>query len=190
MLHYVEKPETFHLGSHSCGVYLFDRAIFAEIKTVADLKTERQGDATVNGLLTNGNDRLSLEQDLLRHLVEKRNSLYVHYVDKREEFFWRQIKKAESAIPANASYLEQMAKDEPDRLVKKTENGPDIIGAVRIHPTAQIDHTAKVHSSWKQRFILMLVLQIGPNVSIGPRWWSERVPVLKRPLYWTVYKLM
>lgn len=49
-----------------------------------------------------------------------------------------------SAVGANATYLEQQAKENPDRLAKKNPNGPEILGAVYIHPSAQIDPTAKV----------------------------------------------
>ena len=31
-MHYVEKPETFVSTTINCGIYLFDRAIFKQIK--------------------------------------------------------------------------------------------------------------------------------------------------------------
>ena len=49
-----------------------------------------------------------------------------------------------SAVPANAAYLEKYAEEEPERLAKKKENGPEIVGAVYIHPSATVDPTAKV----------------------------------------------
>jgi hypothetical protein len=51
-----------------------------------------------------------------------------------------------SAVPANAAYLEKYAEEEPERLAKKKENGPEIVGAVYIHPSATVDPTAKVCS--------------------------------------------
>lgn len=49
-----------------------------------------------------------------------------------------------SSIPANAAYLEQMAKDCPEKLAQQKPDGPEIIGAVYIHPSAHVDPTAKV----------------------------------------------
>ena len=50
-------------------------------------------------------------------------------------------------MPANAAYLEQYAEEAPDRLAKKQQNGPEIVGAVYIHPSATVDPTAKVRYS-------------------------------------------
>ncbi|CAO3626907.1 unnamed protein product [Cunninghamella blakesleeana] len=147
VLHYVEKPETFISDLISCGVYLFDVAVFDEMKKAIDRKKDVQHEDN-DYLFSPADDRLRLEQDLLRPLSENRK-LYV-YVTKQP---WRQIKTAGSAVGANALYLEQQAKENPDRLAKKNPNGPEILGAVYIHPSAQIDPSAK----------------IGPNVSIGPR---------------------
>ncbi|KAG1057499.1 hypothetical protein G6F46_003666 [Rhizopus delemar] len=145
VLHYVEKPETFISDLISCGVFLFDVAVFAEMKKALDRKeNEEQSDF----LMSSSNDELRLEQDVLRSLTENSN-LYVHVTKQ----FWRQIKTAGSAIAANALYLEAAARENSDRLAKNTPGGPEIIGAVYIHPSAQVDPTAK----------------IGPNVSIGPR---------------------
>lgn len=52
--------------------------------------------------------------------------------------------KNSSAIAANALYLEAAARENSDRLAKNTPGGPEIIGAVYIHPSAQVDPTAKV----------------------------------------------
>ncbi|SAL95921.1 hypothetical protein [Absidia glauca] len=147
VLHYVEKPETFISDLISCGVYLFDTAVFDEMKKAIDRKKDVHHEES-DYLWTASDDRLRLEQDLLRPLSESRK-LYVYVTEKP----WRQIKTAGSAIAANATYLEQQAKENPDRLTKKSPNGPEIIGAVYIHPSAQVDPSAK----------------IGPNVSIGPR---------------------
>ncbi|KAI9308191.1 nucleotide-diphospho-sugar transferase [Cunninghamella echinulata] len=147
VLHYVEKPETFISDLISCGVYLFDVAVFEEMKKAIDRKKDANHEDN-DYLSSPADDRLRLEQDLLRPLSENRK-LYVYVTEKP----WRQIKTAGSAVGANATYLEQQAKENPDRLAKKNPNGPEILGAVYIHPSAQIDPTAK----------------IGPNVSIGPR---------------------
>ncbi|KAG0165009.1 Proteasome subunit alpha type-2 [Apophysomyces sp. BC1034] len=146
VLHYVEKPETFISDLISCGVYLFDTAVFGEMKKAIDRKKDSHEEADYTW--TASNDLLRLEQDLLRPLSETRK-LYVYVTDD----FWRQIKTAGSAIPANAAYLEQQARERPDRLTSQKPGGPEIVGAVYIHPSAHIDPTAK----------------IGPNVSIGPR---------------------
>ncbi|ORZ00931.1 nucleotide-diphospho-sugar transferase [Syncephalastrum racemosum] len=146
VLHYVEKPETFISDLISCGVYLFDIAVFDEIKKAIDRKKDLTEENDY--LWTPSDDRLRLEQDLLRPLSEA-HKLYVYVTEK----FWRQIKTAGSAIPANAAYLEQQAEEHPEKLAQRQSSGPEIIGAVYIHPSAHVDPTAK----------------IGPNVSIGPR---------------------
>ncbi|SAM09130.1 hypothetical protein [Absidia glauca] len=147
VMHYVEKPETFISDLISCGVYLFDTAVFVEMKKAIDRKKDAHHEES-DYLWTASDDLLRLEQDLLRPLSENRK-LNVYVTDTP----WRQIKTAGSAIGANATYLEQQAKENPDRLVKKVPGGPEILGAVYIHPSAQVDPSAK----------------IGPNVSIGPR---------------------
>jgi len=64
--------------------------------------------------------------------------------------FWRQIKTAGSAVPANALYLQKAMQSGSRELAKPSAN---ILPPVFIHPTAHVDPTAK----------------LGPNVSIGPR---------------------
>ncbi|KAI9356693.1 nucleotide-diphospho-sugar transferase [Pilaira anomala] len=145
VLHYVEKPETFISDLISCGVYLFDVAVFTEIKKAIENKKEQ--DALAEST-TFSDDKLSLERDLLRPLSESKK-LYVYITDG----FWKQIKTAGSAISANAAYLQLQQNENSNRLTTSNQDGPEIIGAVYIHPSAQVDPTAK----------------IGPNVSIGPR---------------------
>jgi mannose-1-phosphate guanylyltransferase len=137
VMHYVEKPESFISDLISCGVYLFDSAVFSEIKAALDNKKNAHEENDY--LWSAPDDRLRLEQDLLRPLSEGKK-LYVFETQN----FWRQIKTAGSAVPANAAYLEKYAEGAPDRLTRKTEGGPDIVGAVYIHPSAQVDPTAKV----------------------------------------------
>ncbi|KAI8992147.1 nucleotide-diphospho-sugar transferase [Mycotypha africana] len=170
VLHYVEKPDTFVSDLISCGVYLFDAAVFTEIKKAMDAKkdSDEENDhyflfgnsahpsITTPGLPSNGNDgRLSLERDLLRPLSESRK-LYAYVT----EGFWKQIKTAGSAVAASAAYLELQYHAESNRLARTEDNGPEIIGAVYIHPTAQVDSTAK-HAS------CILHSVIGWNSKIG-----------------------
>ncbi|KAI8094150.1 nucleotide-diphospho-sugar transferase [Thamnidium elegans] len=134
VLHYVEKPDTFISDLISCGVFLFDTAVFAEMKKALDKKeSQNQTD-----FMSSSNDELRLEQDILRPLTEN-NNLHVHITKQ----FWRQIKTAGSSISANALYLEAEALEGSDRLAKNTPGGPEIIGAVYIHPSAHVDPTAK-----------------------------------------------
>lgn len=85
VLHYVEKPDTFISDLISCGVFLFDIAVFAEMKKALEKKdNQEQGE-----FVTSSRDELRLEQDILRPLTEN-NNLYVHVTKQ----FWRQIKTA------------------------------------------------------------------------------------------------
>ncbi|KAF9438591.1 Proteasome subunit alpha type-2 [Entomortierella beljakovae] len=147
VLHYVEKPESFISNLISCGVYLFDCAIFDEIrKSLENKKGNVETDIYGREIFQDGN-KLRLEQDLLRPLAQARK-LFVY----ETKDFWRQIKTAGSAVPVNGLYLEKMLHTTPEKLAKNIPGGPEIVGAVYIHPTAQIHPKAK----------------LGPNVSIGP----------------------
>ncbi|KAI8993729.1 nucleotide-diphospho-sugar transferase [Pilobolus umbonatus] len=146
VLHYVEKPDNFISDLISCGVYLFDIAVFTEIKKAIDRKKDE--DAMIDSFSSFVDGKLSLERDLLRPLSGARE-MYVYVTDG----FWKQIKTAGSAISANAAYLEMQFHQNSDRLAYTKQEGPEIVGAVFIHPSAQVDPTSK----------------IGPNVSIGPR---------------------
>lgn len=44
----------------------------------------------------------------------------------------------------NGLYLEQLLQTNPEKLAKNTPGGPEIVGAVYVHPTAQVDPQAKV----------------------------------------------
>lgn len=85
VLHYVEKPDTFISDLISCGVFLFDIAVFAEMKKALDRKENQEQ----TDFVSSSNDELRLEQDILRPLTEN-NNLYVHITKQ----FWRQIKTA------------------------------------------------------------------------------------------------
>ncbi|CAG8696084.1 10064_t:CDS:2 [Cetraspora pellucida] len=144
VLHYVEKPESFISNLISCGIYLFDCAIFTEMKKAMQNKANRVD----RDQFQMQDDKLRLEQDILRPLTES-SKLFVYETTDT----WVQVKTPSSAVPANALYLEQYQKTNPDRLLKNMPDGPTVVGLVYKHPTATIDPTAK----------------IGPNVTIGPR---------------------
>jgi NDP-sugar pyrophosphorylase family protein len=86
-----------------------------------------------------------LEQDILSDLADSKQFFVYETKD-----FWRQIKTAGSAVPANALYLQKAWQNGSKELSKPSAN---ILPPVFIHPSAHVDPTAK----------------IGPNVSIGPR---------------------
>ncbi|KAK4636097.1 putative mannose-1-phosphate guanyltransferase [Fulvia fulva] len=162
VLHYVEKPESHISNLINCGVYLFaTEAIFPSIKSAIKRRTDRprlvsypSSDALDSQYLPAANDDddgggknevIRLEQDILSDLADSRQFYVLETKD-----FWRQIKTAGSAVPANALYLMKAFQTQSEELAKPSAN---ILPPVFIHPTAQVDPTAK----------------IGPNVSIGPR---------------------
>jgi mannose-1-phosphate guanylyltransferase len=73
------------------------------------------------------------------------------YVYKMNSGFWTQVKNAGHAIYANRLYLSLFKERHPEYLATNTPGGPEIYGAVRIHPSAQIDSSAV----------------LGPNVYVG-----------------------
>ncbi|EPS41139.1 hypothetical protein H072_4966 [Dactylellina haptotyla CBS 200.50] len=147
VLHYVEKPESHISNLINCGVYLFDTSVISRINRARVIKTERkQTDPLYDPSDDTGSaDVLRLEQDILGALADDK-SFYVY--ETRD--FWRQIKTAGSAVPANALYLQKAHQSASEDLAAASLN---IIPPVYIHPTAKVDPTAK----------------LGPNVSIGPR---------------------
>ena len=88
---------------------------------------------------------ISFEQDILPDLADTRQFFVLETRD-----FWRQIKTAGSAVPANALYLTKAFQAQSAELTKPSAT---MLPPVYIHPTARVDPTAK----------------LGPNVSIGPR---------------------
>lgn len=161
VLHYVEKPESHISNLINCGVYLFStNCIFPAVRTAIKRRTERPRLVTypsaenLSSLTLDDqedadeeskNEAVRLEQDILSDLADE-NQFYV--LETRD--FWRQIKTAGSAVPANALYLTKAFQNESDEL---TPPSATILPPVYIHPTAQVDPTAK----------------LGPNVSVGPR---------------------
>ncbi|KAF2116212.1 nucleotide-diphospho-sugar transferase [Lophiotrema nucula] len=160
VLHYVEKPESQISNLINCGVYLFSTdTIFPAIRSAIKRRTERprllsypssenlessffQGDEDDED---KENAVIRLEQDVLSDVADSRQFFVLETKD-----FWRQIKTAGSAVPANALYLTKAFQSGSDELAAPSAN---IIPPVYIHPSAQVDPTAK----------------LGPNVSIGPR---------------------
>ena len=158
VLHYVEKPESHISNLINCGVYLFaTECIFPSIRSAIDRRTERPRlvsypssenlESFVAEREEDGekNEVLRLEQDILSDLADS-NRFFVH----ETKDFWRQIKTAGSAVPANALYLQKAFQSQSEELAKPSAN---ILPPVFIHPTAEVDPTAK----------------LGPHVSIGPR---------------------
>lgn len=160
VLHYVEKPESHISNLINCGVYLFaTECIFPSIRSAIKRRTDRPRivsypsaenlDTFVRDREDDGekNEVLRLEQDILSDLADS-NRFYVH----ETKDFWRQIKTAGSAIPANALYLQKEFQT-PGGSTELAPASATIIPPVYIHPTAEVDPTAK----------------LGPHVSIGPR---------------------
>ncbi|KAK8113003.1 hypothetical protein PG984_013529 [Apiospora sp. TS-2023a] len=157
VLHYVEKPEGHISNLINCGVYLFSvDAIFPSIKTAIKRRTDRprlvsypSSENLESSFMADDDDEkkevLRLEQDILSDLADSKQFFVYETKD-----FWRQIKTAGSAVPANALYLQKAWQSGSEELAKPS---PNLIAPVFIHPTATVDPTAK----------------LGPNVSIGPR---------------------
>lgn len=160
VLHYVEKPESHISNLINCGVYLFaTECIFPAIRSAIKRRTTRprilsypSSDNLDTSFIATGDDEdgeksevLRLEQDILSDLADS-NRFFVH----ETKDFWRQIKTAGSAVPANALYLQKAFQAQSEEL---TPPSATIVPPVYIHPTAEVDPTAK----------------LGPNVSIGPR---------------------
>lgn len=161
VLHYVEKPESHISNLINCGVYLFaTECIFPSIRSAIKRRTERprilsypSSENLESSFIAEQqqdddgekNEVLRLEQDILSDLADS-NRFYV--LETKD--FWRQIKTAGSAVPANALYLMKAFQSQSEELAAPSAN---ILPPVYIHPSAQVDPTAK----------------LGPNVSIGPR---------------------
>lgn len=163
VLHYVEKPESKISNLINCGVYLFStEAIFPSIRSAIKRRLDRpsrlvsypSSDNLENSYIAQEDDDdegnkknevIRLEQDILSDMADSKQFFVYETKD-----FWRQIKTAGSAVPANALYLQQAAQAGSDELAEPSAN---IVPPVFIHPTADVHPTAK----------------LGPNVSIGPR---------------------
>ena len=142
VLHYVEKPESQISSMINCGVYLFDESVFGVIKEAMQAKEDEN--KSIVDPLHEADDRLRLEQDILTPLSETKRMFVFE-----TKGFWRQIKTAGSAVPANALYLTKAEQSNPG--ANKPSQACELTLPVYIHPTAQIDPSCK----------------LGPNVSIG-----------------------
>lgn len=159
VLHYVEKPESHISNLINCGVYLFSTdAIFPAIRSAIKRRLERprlvsypSSENLESSFFAERDEDgeksevVRLEQDILSDLADSRQFYVLETKD-----FWRQIKTAGSAVPANALYLQKAFQSGSEELARASAN---IIPPVFIHPTAQVDPTAK----------------LGPHVSVGPR---------------------
>jgi mannose-1-phosphate guanylyltransferase len=160
VLHYVEKPEGHISNLINCGVYLFaTECIFPAIRSAIKRRTERPrlvsypSSENLESSFYEGQDDdddkqnavIRLEQDVLSDIADSRQFFVLETKD-----FWRQIKTAGSAVPANALYLMKAFQAQSEELAAPSAN---ILPPVFIHPSANVDPTAK----------------LGPNVSIGPR---------------------
>ncbi|KAK3693235.1 nucleotide-diphospho-sugar transferase [Podospora appendiculata] len=162
VLHYVEKPESHISNLINCGVYLFStEAIFPSIRTAIKRRADRPSRLVSYPSSENlessfmiddddddenrKNEVIRLEQDILGDMADSKQFFVYETKD-----FWRQIKTAGSAIPANALYLQKAWQSGSTELATPSAN---IIPPVYIHPSATVHPTAK----------------LGPNVSIGPR---------------------
>jgi len=159
VLHYVEKPESHISNLINCGVYLFaTECIFPSIRSAIKRRSDRprmisypSSENLESSFFAERdedgekNEVLRLEQDILSDLADSKQ-FFVH----ETKDFWRQIKTAGSAVPANALYLQKALQSGAEELAAPSAN---ILPPVFIHPTATVDPTAK----------------LGPHVSIGPR---------------------
>ncbi|OMH81588.1 Mannose-1-phosphate guanyltransferase alpha-B [Zancudomyces culisetae] len=147
-LHYVDKPETYISDLASTGVYIFTNEIFDHIDKILAARAdelEKLPKKAFHDDFDRTQDSLMLESDVLPNLASnKKLGLYI------TQDFWRQIKTAASAVPANGLYLNSAKQEIPGYCAEGKEGGPEIVGAVYIHPSAVVDPSAK----------------IGPNVSI------------------------
>ena len=142
VLHYVEKPESQISNMINCGVYIFDESVFGIVRQAMQAKEDDS--KLVLDPDYDQDDKLRLEQDVLTPLSQTKR-MFVY----ETKGFWRQIKTAGSAVPANALYLTRAEQNEPGS--QRPQQTCDAIAPVYVHPSAQIDPTAR----------------LGPNVSIG-----------------------
>ena len=159
VLHYVEKPESHISNLINCGVYLFStECIFPSIRSAIKRRSDRprilsypSSDNLESSFIAEHDEDgersevIRLEQDILSDLADSKQFFVYETKD-----FWRQIKTASSAVPANALYLQKALQSGSEELATPSAS---IVPPVFIHPTATVDPSAK----------------LGPNVSVGPR---------------------
>ena len=114
VLHYVEKPSTFVSDIVSCGIYVFDIAVF---------------DFISSNLTADFNDFLRLENDVLSPLAE-RGELYMYEMND----FWLPISSpsynfsnSSSLIPASKLYLkESVSISDSAKVDLSAQIGPNV----------------------------------------------------------------
>jgi len=148
VFHYAEKPETFVSTLANCGVYIFSPPIFDELgsfsvrRTPSTDKLEQQLYHPQHDV--DDGQVILLEQHVFPQLAGDKR-IFVYTTDD----WWCQLKTAGMAVKCQAYIFNQCRMNgDPE---KQLATGPNIIGNVTIHPSAQVDSTAK----------------LGPNVSIG-----------------------
>jgi mannose-1-phosphate guanylyltransferase len=150
VIHYVEKPEGALSTLVNAGVYLFDQSLF---DAIAEAKAEREEHARGAIVSDEGDeDTLRLEQDVLTKYAEGG-----HFYVYETKDFWRQIKEAGSAIPANSLYLQKLFQTDP-KAPGLAQPSANIVPPVFVDPSASVDPTAKLGPD----------VSIGANVRIGP----------------------
>ncbi|KNE66323.1 hypothetical protein AMAG_10546 [Allomyces macrogynus ATCC 38327] len=161
VLHYVEKPEFYISDLINGGVYLFDTAIFnvlAEIRAekaaaaaalaAVEWASSRDSLSSYDAAPAAGATQLRLEHDVFKQLAGTKK-LFAY----ESHEIWTQLKSATSAVLANTLVLQHNKRRRSASICVESLKGPQVVGAVSIHRSAQIHPTAK----------------IGPNVSVGPR---------------------
>uniref|UniRef100_A0A8H7TN19 Mannose-1-phosphate guanyltransferase n=1 Tax=Bionectria ochroleuca TaxID=29856 RepID=A0A8H7TN19_BIOOC len=139
VLHYVEKPESRISNLINCGVYLFStEAIFPSIRSAMKRRLDRPArllsypssdnletsylhaqaadddDDDEEGRKT---EVIRLEQDILGDMADSKQFFVYETKD-----FWRQIKTAGSAVPANALYLQRALQSGSEELAQPSAN--------------------------------------------------------------------
>lgn len=143
VVHYVEKPELQVLQIINGGIYYFLRNFLTHHLAAAKERHDRHVDELAYLLEGSTKQLLSLERDILKLLPDTPDLRF--YVLKYTGF-WRQVKNASSALPANRLYLADSGLNGPALEL------PNVEGPVYLDETAEVDPSAK----------------IGPNVAIGP----------------------
>lgn len=162
VLHYAEKPGTVVSTTVNCGLYVFTCPdVFDEI---ADLMSSRSATDDLQHL----SDQFSLVPDSIspssswkrNHsgaLQKKLGMPEVHsaLAEKKKLFafeskgFWEQLKQPGSSLKFSKLYLSVLGSDLAHARAR-LKGGPEIVGNVYIHPSANVHPDAK----------------IGPNVAI------------------------
>ncbi|WZN60909.1 mannose-1-phosphate guanyltransferase [Chloropicon roscoffensis] len=162
VLHYAEKPGTLVSNTVNCGIYVFScPSVFDTIGRLAEQKGKAVGFSAAEQALVptsmleslsargrgkgaeDGPARLGMP-DVFASLAESKQ-LYA----LESKGFWEQLKQPGSSLKFSRLYLSVMGSDLALARAR-LKGGPEVVGNVYIHPTAEVHPTAK----------------IGPNVAI------------------------